>query len=354
MQNQEYLIHLLEIVNHIDKSPEKDARSLEYFITWLKIHSILQINYKTDNHFKKLDVKDQKTIKNLLNKFREDIIPDLQIYITQLKKLQQAKLNNLFLSYFMDYVNRSEQNIEANPELSSETLTDSLFFLSIFQLVVAPSMIKIARSKIFDKMASLPQVSKNPKDIFLPNVATIISNEPISQTTELHSTPIKFFFNRVGSDINKWFAVQKNNTAHFQKKIEERSSQFVKSIETHLNQTKQTIKSKQMEWKKKRVERKKTIQLNLQQREQQRDQDLLFQFKNIMRISQQIKRNDVARALSIPETELLQRLIQWGDQYPFKIDKDIIIVEDLSKFVSVLDNQFEEWDKYEQLNDGKI
>ncbi len=38
----------------------------------------------------------------------------------------------------------------------------------------------------------------------------------------------------------------------------------------------------------------------------------------------------------------------WGDQYPFKIDKDEIIVEDLSKFVSVLDAQFEDWDSLEE------
>ncbi|UYP46130.1 hypothetical protein NEF87_002415 [Candidatus Lokiarchaeum ossiferum] len=354
MQNHELLIQLLENVNKFDISIKNDKNTLNYLINWLKIHSILQKNYKNDENFSKLDVEDQKTIQNLLNKFQDEIIPNIQLYIQQLKKLQKKELNDLFLSHYMDFTNQSEENSYINPAISRQNLFDSLFFLSIFQLVVAPAMIKIARSKILDKITSLPQKSEELEDIFLPNMDALISNESINPANKIQTTPIKTFFDHVGSDLNKWFIVQKNNVINIQKKIEENSNHFMKSIEKHLEQAKQTIKSKQIERKKKRIERRKNIQLDLRQKERQRDQDLLYQFKNVMRISQRIKRNDVARALSIPESELLQRLIQWGDQYPFKINKDEIIVEDLTKFVSVLDNQFEEWENLEQVKNGKI
>ena len=109
-----------------------------------------------------------------------------------------------------------------------------------------------------------------------------------------------------------------------------------------------------MEMKEKRKQRRENIRYSIERDQNKRNQELLYQFKNVMRISQRIKRKDVAQALCIPESELLKRLVYWGDQYPFKIDKDEIIVEDLSQFVSVLDNQFNEWDKREQAQDGKI
>ena len=348
MQNQDSLILLLETLKKFKKPIEDDRRSVKYFIIWLKVHSILKRNTDSKGAREDLDIGDQKTINNLLEQFNSQIIPELHSYIRQLEKKPKKALHNLFLLLYLDFETEAERNIQIHPEKSEQILTDTLFFLSIFQLVVEPSMVKIARTKIYEHLESIPkQLSSSPK-YNLQNVSTVLSNSQSNHEKLGPIQPVKEFFNHVGTQLDNWFSVRVDNATQFHKSIEKKSTQLFKNIKHQWNTTKENFETKRLELKDNRKKRKDLIQSNKEKQAYQRNQDLLHQFKNIMRISQRIKRRDVAQALCIPEAELLQRLMYWGDQYPFKIDKDEIIVEDLSKFVSVLDAQFEDWDSLEE------
>jgi hypothetical protein len=84
------------------------------------------------------------------------------------------------------------------------------------------------------------------------------------------------------------------------------------------------------------------------------DQEFLERFQKIMKMSKSIKKVEVAELLGIPETELLHRLLDWSEQLPFKIDGDMIIVEDISAFTAALDKQFSDWEDSESTKYGKI
>ena len=62
--------------------------------------------------------------------------------------------------------------------------------------------------------------------------------------------------------------------------------------------------------------------------------DVLMDFQEILEMSHRIKKIDVADMLEISETELNKKLFIWRKKYklPFKIDNDLIVVEDIEKF----------------------
>nr|MDO8115093.1 hypothetical protein [Candidatus Sigynarchaeota archaeon] len=70
------------------------------------------------------------------------------------------------------------------------------------------------------------------------------------------------------------------------------------------------------------------------------DMDLLRKFQKIIKMASRVKKNDVAEALGLPDEELFVKLMDWSDQFPFKIDGDMIVVDDSAGFVNALDRQF--------------
>ncbi len=84
------------------------------------------------------------------------------------------------------------------------------------------------------------------------------------------------------------------------------------------------------------------------------DSHLLKKFKDIVQVTQKVKISWVAKSLGLNEIELFEKLVVWGKSLPFKIDDDLLVVEDLKEFVDLLDLQFKIWKGKENNNNGKI
>ena len=84
------------------------------------------------------------------------------------------------------------------------------------------------------------------------------------------------------------------------------------------------------------------------------DSHLLKKFKDIVQVTQKVKISWVAKSLGLNEIELFEKLIVWGKSLPFKIDDDLLVVEDLKELVDLLDLQFKMWKEKEKDNNGKI
>jgi len=82
--------------------------------------------------------------------------------------------------------------------------------------------------------------------------------------------------------------------------------------------------------------------------------DHLEKFKKIITISQEVKISTVARSLQITEDELFEKLLTWGEKLSFKIKNDLLIIEDLNKFMVELDASFMDWNHEEKIKKEKI
>jgi hypothetical protein len=81
---------------------------------------------------------------------------------------------------------------------------------------------------------------------------------------------------------------------------------------------------------------------------------MLEKFEAILKMSQKVKIKTVAENLSVSDKILFERLIKWNKTIPFKIDNDMIVVENLTEFIGALDAQFDDWKEKEQTKEGKI
>jgi hypothetical protein len=82
-------------------------------------------------------------------------------------------------------------------------------------------------------------------------------------------------------------------------------------------------------------------------------QDLFVKFKRAIQISQRIEMGSLATMLGIPKEQLLAFLLDWSEQVHFKIDKDLIIVQDINETIMDLDKEFAAWDGKEKSKEGK-
>ena len=62
----------------------------------------------------------------------------------------------------------------------------------------------------------------------------------------------------------------------------------------------------------------------------------------------------MAAVLGLTEIELIEKLIAWGREIPFKIDGDMIVVDDLANFTTAMDAQFDSWTRTEKAGAGKL
>ena len=49
-----------------------------------------------------------------------------------------------------------------------------------------------------------------------------------------------------------------------------------------------------------------------------------------------------------------KKLLKWAGYIPFTIDKGLVRVDNLNKFMDELDSQFKDWEDNEDTMDGKI
>ena len=81
--------------------------------------------------------------------------------------------------------------------------------------------------------------------------------------------------------------------------------------------------------------------------------ELLRKFKDIIEVSREVKKVEIAKYLGITEELLFEKLIRWGKDMPFKIKGDLIEIDDMNEFVDALDRQFVAWEGKEKLKIGK-
>jgi hypothetical protein len=77
------------------------------------------------------------------------------------------------------------------------------------------------------------------------------------------------------------------------------------------------------------------------------DEELLYKFQRIIKMTSKVKMDAVADVLGLSSKDLFSKLVQWSEHLPFKIDVDMIVVDDTAKLTSALDKQFAAWDEGE-------
>ncbi len=83
------------------------------------------------------------------------------------------------------------------------------------------------------------------------------------------------------------------------------------------------------------------------------DKQLLEKFTKIFKVAKVVKRAEVMKSLGLTKEQLFEKLIEWGETLPFKIEDDKIIVEDAVSFAAMLDQQFADWETKEHGQVGK-
>ncbi len=83
------------------------------------------------------------------------------------------------------------------------------------------------------------------------------------------------------------------------------------------------------------------------------DKQLLEKFTKIFKVAKVVKRAEVMKSLGLTNEQLFEKLIEWGEILPFKIEDDKIIVEDTVSFAAMLDQQFADWETKEHGQVGK-
>ncbi|UYP43840.1 hypothetical protein NEF87_000125 [Candidatus Lokiarchaeum ossiferum] len=119
-------------------------------------------------------------------------------------------------------------------------------------------------------------------------------------------------------------AIETNNFANFEKKINQPSSI---NNNNRINQEHKTNPESKSE--------------------------LLIKFSRILKMSSEIDIPLVAQGLGLAEEELHEYLIEWMQILPFQIQNNRIIIEKLKEFTASLDQMFENWQNNELHEEGK-
>ncbi len=87
------------------------------------------------------------------------------------------------------------------------------------------------------------------------------------------------------------------------------------------------------------------------------DKELLEKFKKLAKISHRINESKMAKILGLSSEQLLEKLMEWGEKFPIKIEGESIIIEDsdaLDSYTDALDKQFASWTGSERVKEGKL
>ena len=99
-------------------------------------------------------------------------------------------------------------------------------------------------------------------------------------------------------------------------------------------------KQKQKEAKRQQEERERIASIN------ENEKRMLEKFESILEMSDRVSLQQVAKSLAISEAQLFEMLIHWQDRLPFKIDGEMIEVEDADDFSQSIREQIAETVKY--------
>jgi tetratricopeptide (TPR) repeat protein len=82
----------------------------------------------------------------------------------------------------------------------------------------------------------------------------------------------------------------------------------------------------------------------------------LERLKKLIQVSKSLKIEQMAKMLMMSNDELYNKIIDWAVAFNFTIDQDVVEFNNANKidFLSMLDSQFQEWEKSEQSKIGKI
>ncbi len=101
-------------------------------------------------------------------------------------------------------------------------------------------------------------------------------------------------------------------------------------------------------------EAKKYVQKKIEEKK------MLEKFKEILEMTKEVKRDEVAKSLGISSRELFEKLLKWKKSLPFILKGNLIIVPDMKDFIGKVDQQFDSWDNGEEdpskkdMNNNKI
>ncbi|TFF88657.1 MAG: hypothetical protein EU549_02615 [Promethearchaeota archaeon] len=105
------------------------------------------------------------------------------------------------------------------------------------------------------------------------------------------------------------------------------------------------------------LDTRRVEQVPLESRRNHKDEkELIEKIKKIVKVSNKIKLDMMRKSLKISEDEFLDKIYDWAERYDFRIDGEYLIInkETISDFIDSLDSQFDEWNKKETREEGKI
>jgi hypothetical protein len=86
------------------------------------------------------------------------------------------------------------------------------------------------------------------------------------------------------------------------------------------------------------------------------EQKRIEKLKKVMNVYTKIQKSEMRKILNLEEEDFNDRLLDWAIKYGFKIEDDMVILEqaNVQGFLTALDDQFSDWNEKEQSKDGKI
>ncbi|MHA1556105.1 MAG: hypothetical protein ACTSPM_04140, partial [Candidatus Heimdallarchaeota archaeon] len=107
-----------------------------------------------------------------------------------------------------------------------------------------------------------------------------------------------------------------------------------------LRKKERTQKQEEKEALRQEQERNRIANINANEKK------LLEKFESILKMTESVEISDVAKSLAISEPQLFEKLIQWQDVLPFKIDGDFIEVKNATDFTQSVREKIAEISKY--------
>lgn len=84
------------------------------------------------------------------------------------------------------------------------------------------------------------------------------------------------------------------------------------------------------------------------------EKQLLEKFQGVLKMANHVKVADVSSYLGLTSKELFEKLVKWGEFLPFKLEEDVLVVNDLQAFTAALNAEFAKWSSTETIKDNKI
>ncbi|HUT82788.1 MAG TPA: hypothetical protein VMZ29_16450 [Candidatus Bathyarchaeia archaeon] len=137
------------------------------------------------------------------------------------------------------------------------------------------------------------------------------------------------------------------------KKSKNKGSTLKSQFKKWRDDQKEKRKEKRIQHEKEHSQKQKAKEAVRQEQERERiarinanERQLLEKFENILEMSESVDISLVAKSLGLSESQLFEKLIQWQDVLPFKIDGQFIEVDDSEDFTQSIHEKIAEISKY--------